>query len=318
MNERFNKALMNLSYGLVRLSPEFKIIDKNTAAEDIIGLPRRGSGIRTMTEDNGKSLEALGEKRGKATVVTLRENSRRINALALREDRESILLFFHPMLSVLTRGLSRGIISKIVAFYSENILDILKEASQHKGVSYFKNAGLPDKTFFSDLTVPRNFTVATALKLLTEKLDKVDLKKSLTVVVDRMDDCWAKTVNFTVFEYTVTELISVLGLYGSGEKAVMHIIPESRFLKIIVRDKMNHKISVSDRYFGRIFSEIMKLIDVGSKVTMKDDGDFEINVYIPVKQAEYVLREPLPVTEKEFWSYFDYCMEYYGFGKLLQ
>ena len=54
----FTPELRKLSLGLIRLSPDLKIIDKNKASENILELPRRGVNFLKLCADD-QSLERL-------------------------------------------------------------------------------------------------------------------------------------------------------------------------------------------------------------------------------------------------------------------
>ena len=131
----------------------------------------------------------------------------------------------------------------------------------------------------------------------------------------KIENGYSETVNFTLIQYALTEAITVLGLYGEGKHAVMNIGTENNEFVLTVRDRMNRALKESDKYFARVFTEIMKLIGVGSSMKMSNDGFLELALSVPVKRAEYVLKEPSALSEDELWGYFDYCMEYFGTGK---
>ena len=310
VSERFNTVYKNFKYGLVRIDDDLKIVDKNRSAEALMKLPRRGAKIIGLFADKD-IISGLGRKYAASAAADLNLGGKRVCAVAFREKSGTILLLFHPLLANISRKSIKGRASRIVLHYMTGILEILGESEG----GWFTSRALPGKMNYPDISIDRSFTLKTAVRMITEKFDKTDLAYNLTVIVDKIENGYSETVNFTLIQYALTEAITVLGLYGEGKHAVMNIGTENNEFVLTVRDRMNRALKESDKYFARVFTEIMKLIGVGSSMKMSNDGFLELALSVPVKRAEYVLKEPSALSEDELWGYFDYCMEYFGTGK---
>lgn len=313
--KRFNSVFKKLRYGLIRTDAELKMIDFNAAARELLQLPKRGSSLKELLRCHGTELEELGQKEGSVITVSFPVQNKSVNAAAFREESGGILFFVHPLLSVLGVGRVKNRYVQVAQYYSSNILWILKESEQNRGFSCFRMASVPNKAYFSELFPSRHYTIANAMRILIDKLKNIDFNKEFTIVVDKLSDCWAEMVSMTTTQYVLSELFTVLELYGAGSKPIMHFGFSEKYLKIVVRDELCRKPEKSDTYFARVFTELMKLIDVGCEVRIDPSGSFSIKVYIPTIMLNMYLSVPDIMVVSELWAYFDYCMDYYSFGK---
>lgn len=303
-NGRFGSAYSELKYGLVRIDGRGVIIDKNEMAEAILPLPRRGSSMLGIMLGDGK-LDGLADAVGSSLAVVLENEGIRRNAVAFRESSGTVLLLLHPLLSTLHLGHNGAHFKKILSFYSKNILSALESAENNRN-SYFRMASLPDKTFFGGMSVNNYYVLKNAVDKTAKKLENTELSKELKVVVENPPRDARLGVVLTHIEFVLSELLSVRELYGEEKEAVLYIGYADSCLVFALKDKITPSGKLDECFF-KVFSEIMKLIDVGSYVEISDSGELLLKAYIPYIKINSLANTP-PHAE---WSYFDYSRAYY-------
>ena len=307
----FNSAQKSFCLGLARLDHEYRLIDYNAAAKRLIDFPRRGVFVCDMLYGGKASLNKLGKRVGDSVVVSFLIENRHLNTVAFRERGGSVLLFFHPLLATLKLGNSNKSFAKILSFYSGNILSVLTEMGAPKGTVAYRYASIPDKVYYSDLETNNLYTAKRSIETLVRKLQATNFKKKITIAVDGAPYDNTVGINILVLQYSMIELFSALQIYGEGENTSIRIGMVGDALRISLFDKLNRKLNSSDTYYARVFTEFLKLIDVGSKIEFKETGELNIEVYIPVMANLFELGEAVP---DDTWDIFYYCMDYYGFG----
>ena len=117
---KFNKTLMQMRFGVVRLTPEMRIIDKNEVADKLFALPKRNSSIAKLLDDP-RELEALKNEKGAAVTCRLKGNGKIIGVIAIREKSENIILFFHPFLVAVCSDFICIVFAFAMVFTSVNV-----------------------------------------------------------------------------------------------------------------------------------------------------------------------------------------------------
>ena len=316
--KRFGQVLMSIRYGLVKLTPELKLIDKNHVADALIELPRRGASVKGILFDGGKAFSSLGTRCGDTVDIAFNVRGRRMIAVALRERSGNVICLIHPLLAALERGRVGTRISRLAASCSRNLVSIFEEAETSGVFLSTRQPSFSPVDCLNYMYPDRMMSVASAFTNTVEKLKNIDLNKLLTVVVDNIADKWSGMVNLAVMQFAVTELLNVFETFGKGENAILHIGVGNSSVRLVLRDKLMREPTESDVYTVRIFSELMKLVGAGSEVKIRPDGSFwfKVFVYVEEKHLEHLtLKQPTPIVEGEYWSYLDYAMEYLSFGK---
>ena len=313
---KFNKVIDRMKYGLVRLTPELKIIDKNRVADELVPFPKRASSVvRLLT--NKSELESLKNEKGAAATCRIRGKSRVIGAVAIREKSGNILLFFHPLLTAICSDSENLKVKKILKYYGRYILDMIYQASEGEGIYTVKSIGMPDKNFFINFGEERAVRLSEGLKTIARKLAVTDFKNNITILVENNTDCVFKCVNFNTLMYVVTEQMSLLHSVGLGVNSKVYIHADTNFLYVTVEDRMKEMATKADEYFARIFAEVIHLLKVYTDVKFKRDT-FESTVAIPISEFSYKLREIVLTTEDEYWGFYDYCLAFWDMGVLTE
>lgn len=313
---KFNSVIHRMRYGLVRLTPDFKIIDKNKVADMLLPFPKRNSSIMRMLEEPSE-LEALKNEKGAADSCRIRGDGKTVGAIAIREKSGNILLFFHPLLTALCSDKNNIKVKKILRYYGKYILDIIYQAADGEGIYTVKSMGMPDRNFFINFGEERAVRLSEGLKAVARKLSITDFKNNITVLVENNTDCVFKCVNFNTLMYVVTEQLSLLSSVGLGINSKVHIYADTNFLYVTVEDRMKEGATKADEYLARLFAEIIHLLKVYTDVRFKRDT-FESTVAIPITEFSYKLREIPVTTEDECWGYYAYCLDFWNMGFLTE
>ena len=313
---KFNSIIQKMRYGLVRLTPEFRIIDKNKVADLLFDLPKRNSSVIRLLE-NPAELEALRKEKGAALTCRLRRNGKTVGAVAIREKSGNVLLFFHPLLTAVCSDKNSIKVQKILKYYGKYILDIIYQASGGEGIYTVKSVGISDSGYFINFGEERSVRLSEGLKAVARKLSVTDFKNNVTVLVENNTDCVFKCVNFNTLMYVVTEQMALLSSVGLGINSKVHIYADTNFLYVTVEDRMKEIATKADEYFARIFVEIIHLLKVYTDVKFKRDT-FESTVAIPISEFSYKLREIPVTTEGEYWGYYAYCLDFWNMGFLTE
>ena len=309
--KRFDAVYNGLKYALIRLSPELKLIDFNPAARELVLLPRRNACAKKVLEKNGEALEMLGQSFGCAVNLVFISGNKHINSVAMRERDGYILCFIHPLLTAVSGVRLNAALSKLASFYAKNILLILEEAEKSKHRFHYRMAEMSCNACYKELSHNKYYSLSSVFKALSRKLSNLDLRVQLTVVFDDIRSVWSEAVNGAVVQFVVAEMLSVFESYGTGDKAVLHIGYSSNHMHVFLRDRLARELTDSDDYFLRIFSELMKIIDVGCDIRILDNGRFYIKTYIPTERKFCRLKKKPPMMQDSDFTYYDYCLDNY-------
>ena len=311
---KFNSVIHKMRYGFVRLTADFKIIDKNKVVDAIIPFPKRSSSIFKMLEDP-QELASLKNEKGAAVSCRIHGSEKTLGAIAIREKSGNILLFFHPLLTAVCSDKNNIKVKKILKYYGKYILDIIYQAADGEGIYTVKSTGMPDKSFFINFGEERAVRLSEGLKAIAGKLSVTDFKNNITVLVENNTDCVFKCVNFNTLMYVVAEQLALLNSVGMGINSKVHIYADTNFLYVTVEDRMKESATKADEYFARLYAEVIHLLSVYTNVRFKRDN-FESTVAIPITEFSYKLREIPVTTEDEYWGYYMYCLNFWNMGFL--
>ncbi len=301
----FDKVRSNFGYGLVKLSADMKIIDKNVKAVQTRVFPKRGASVLSLTDDGGKKLLALSDKIGDNTVISFTDGIKRVEALAVREQSGEITLLLHPLITSVTLGKN----GKMSTAYGKNILGIIYGENIEKTYS-------ADEIFpFSHISVKRLTLVTTAVKMIAEKLSKINFKNSITVNFDGMESSLSLALDFTSATYALTEILSLENTFSDGKSATVTFSCAEKTFDVTLKARMK-KTAVSDStVFNRLFTEALSLVGVDAKVELTSDGFIFAKASVKTEITTSYVREPGVYIEEALFGYFDYAMRYYCFGE---
>lgn len=300
----FNSALKEMKYGLCRLTSDLRLVDKNEMADAVFSFPKRGSNMALCFVGGSDALSGLESSR--AISVTLKADGTVRNAVAFRESDGGILILFHPLLSALYLGNNSYRFDKILSLHWRSILGLL-EAADGGGIANYGVTYSPDRAFFGSFDGKDFYTVARVVPQIVGKLSQTALKKELTVLVDKKCERINSCVRFTQIEYVLGELLAIREHYGKSDKARLQIGCSDNCFMLVLVDRTHAQAGRVDEYYLKIFSELMKIIDVGTSAHISSDGELVVKAYLPfVKTSKFM--QP---TYAPRWDYFDYCRYYY-------
>ena len=315
IKSKFGSVLRNFVHGVVRVSDDLKLIDKNPAVEKLLSLPRRGSNIGAYMKDGGKCLVSLEKRYGSVTPVVFKGFTIDFNAFAFREDSKNILILFEPILSAYYTSCVKKTVPRLVSFYSKVILSILTDADTkgecHYACGYLSNI----LSYDEDGITPFFYSLNNAIPVIDTKLRNIDFTKTITIVFDKNHNEKTTFVDMRTVQYLLSELLLTLELYGANDKSSIYINQTEDSLCFTVRDKLNREITKSDGYYARIVTEILRLINVESEIKLSKDGELVFFASVPIIHDVRFIHIPQPLDEEEMWGFFDYCLDYFGYGK---
>lgn len=301
----FDSVRRHFAYGLVRLSGDFVIADKNIKAERTHVFPRRGAGVIKYTEDAGAGLFLLKEKEGENIAVSFKNGDKAINAVAIRERNGSILLLLHPLISAASLG--RG--GKMPKAYAINILKIIYGENIENNFS--------GEEFFSaeSIAIKRPVLITTAVKSISEKLNKTNFKSSITFDLGSMRLGLSRAVDFNTVIYALTEILALENTFSDGKSAKINFTFTEETLDITLVALMKGKNINDGKMLSRLFSEALLLFGINASVQFDSNGFISARASVNSEIAGSTVREPIISVFDAIWGYFDYGMEYYGFGE---
>ncbi len=304
----FDKVRMNFGYGLVKLSPDMKIIDKNLKANAARVFPRRGASVLSLTEDRGKKLFSLSQRAGDNAVISFSDGIKRVEALAIREESGEILLLLHPLITSVTLGKN----GKTSVAYGKNIIAIIYGENIEK--TYSIDGIFP----FSHVSVKRLTLVTTAVNMISEKLGKINFKNSITVNFDSMQSSLSLALDFTAVTYALAEILSLENSFSDGKGSTVTFSCSGGTFNITLNARMKKDAITEGEIFGRLFSDALKLVGVDAEVKFGTTGFISAKASVKTEITTSYVREPGVYIEESVYGYFDYAMNYYGFGEIEQ
>ncbi len=301
----FDKIRMNFGYGLVKLSSDMKIIDKNIKAEQTRVFPKRGASVLKLTEDGGRKLLSLSNNAGDNTAVSFSDGIKRVEALAVREESGEITLLLHPLITSVTLGKN----GKTSVAYGKNILAVIYGETVEKTYS-------ADEIFpFSHISVKRLTLVTTAVKMISQKLSRINFKNSITVNFDSMQSSLSLALDFTAVTYALTEILSLENTFSDGKSSTVTFSCAGGVFDIALKARMKKNAMSESEIFARLFSDALRLVGVEAEVRFGTDGFISAKASVKTELTTSYVREPGVYIEEAVFGYFDYAMRYYGFGE---
>lgn len=315
IKSKFGLVLRNFVHGVVRVSSDLKLVDKNPAAEKLLLLPRRGSNIGAYIKDGGKCLVELEKRYGSVTPVVFKGFTRDLIAFAFREDSKNILILFEPILSAYYTSCIKKKVPRVVSFYSRIILSILTDADTkgecHYACGYLGNI----LSYDEDGKTKFFYNLEHAIPVIDKKLRNIDFTKTIIIVFGKFYNPKTTFLDMRAVQYLLSELLLTLELYGANNKASIYINQTEDSLCFTVRDKLSRKITKSDGYYARIVTEILRLINVESEIKLSKEGELVFFASVPIVHDARYVHIPQPLSEEEMWGFLNYCLDYFGYGK---
>jgi hypothetical protein len=261
MEEKFASVYKSIRLGLVRLTSEMVITDKNSMADILFPFPsRKGRLDVCFKKENAVSELMLLEKDGVSRI-----------SLAIREKSGTVLLLLHPELSSHLSLLNDKTLSKLVSLYSCDILEILESVVSKRKVNFIPY------TFTENITDSRA-TVSDAVNKVLGRLSQTVLCDELDVFVDNRLKTAIGEISQISLQRAVSELLTVRELFGEKKKAQINLIAEQNHLVFNLEDN----VSITNPHFARIFEETVRLMGLGCVLKISEDGRLTAKILIPI------------------------------------
>ena len=306
-DKRFGQAFLGLCYGLVRVSPDMKLIDYNSAAKRLVPLPRRGADITPLLVRSLPRLDKLGEESGSIMTQGFCYGSRRVNFLAFREESGSVLCLIHPLFAAIGIGNEGAWLSRVAKYYCKSIFALLEEADNIGGRGVFRTAALSDKVYIKRPNNRMNVTLLDGIKIVANKLVNTKYYKYIDMKFDLPLEGDTLIIEFNIIDYAITEMLAVCEIFARGNKTVLRICGDKRGMTVALTARVAGSPTESDICFLKIFNEIMKIMNVDCDIRLASDGRFTIDLIIPGEYDIRYLKDPTPFE----WQYIDYALDGY-------
>lgn len=301
----FDSVKKHFGYGLVKLSADLKIIDKNIKAESFRVFPRRGANVRPVIENGKKRLTEMSDKLGDNAIIEFQNGINRVNAFAIRDFDGGIMLLLHPLIS--TASLGRG--GKMPKSYAINILKIIYEENLENNFSGNEFIS------YESTAIKRPMLIATVVKSLSEKLKNTNFKNLITFDFDCTRLGLSLAVDFNTVIYALTEILALENTFSNGKSAKIDFVFTEETLDITLNAVMKKKDINDGRTLSRLFSEALLLFGISAFVKFTRDGFIFAKASVNLETAGSTAREPAIFFLNSIWGYFDYSMDYYALGE---
>lgn len=313
------RLLRNLKIGLIQLSRELKIADKNKAVDSILRLPRRGSDFLKLCADTRSSdkLKGLGEQPASLSIISVLSAGKTLRMAALRENDGNILIILHPLLATLDTNASENDIENALAPYANQFLKTLESPEQIDAL-YSNNwdngsiSGLKSKSPslpFWELNIKKIYPLHYVIKSITDNISEINLKKDFSFIIDPSVNEFGQFIDSSRVAYVLAEIMEVSFLLSPDGASNVRIRSEAGYLSIALTDR-GKKFEQIHTLRLALLSEMLSLLGVHLKRRLDPDGHFMIGASIPLEEQPYRLREP--ELEHLTASYLVYALSFYG------
>ncbi len=317
----FTPELRKLSLGLIRLSPDLKIIDKNKASENILELPSRGVNFLKLCADDQslERLKGLVKKYGAFGIVSVLAGNRTLSAAVFRERDGNILIVLHPMLTAIDAAANKERAESVLGQYSKQILDALTsedeiyelfpDESERAGMSLQKKVWGASEIYFN-LNIKNICPLEHAVNKIIEKLENTDLKKSFTFIIDKSVRSFGLFIEMSRLLYVLTEMMDAAAVIAPDGVCTVRITADTDILNITLIDRSKLKNARLRDIRIKILSVVFSLLGVDINKRLENNGHIILSATVPLEKQPYRLREP--EIGEELVSYLSFSLAFYG------
>ena len=304
----FNPVLKKLHFGIIRLSDNFKIIDKNPAATRLFPSLRKNSDFSKLCCDkhNLEKLTNIGNNIANHSVFFVIYSFNSICTIALRDRDGSILLLFHPI----TARLDASHIPSLEKVISANAKALLELITSDKADTdeYISKKDLKVIDSFSEFNIKKVFPVKQIVAIIADSLSSLDLKKQFTLVIDSSTSDFGIFTDLSKALYVLTEMLATDFSLSPRSNASVKISVDSGFFNIIISDKRSKTLDLNEKIRLSIVSEFLSIFGVQIRFSQSSGSYFLLSASIPLEEMPYRLRKP------EFFeiAFIAYALAFYG------
>lgn len=302
----FDPASKKLVYGLIRISPDMKIVDKNSAARKYTFLPRVGSNILKFCGEYAKRLTDVQNGVRKATVIPFRQIGKTLYAAVIQEENGCLLMIFHPLLIFVGAHTTEQELEKAIAACAEKLRLSASIPEKEKPRFPSSNEHLLARCF----TRSRIHSTK-AMKLLLEATKLLNFDKTLHIVIPDEKSIPLVFVEYSKLLYAFSEIVSFASSLSSTPNVTVTVSFYHDFMAVIASGNSERKITRARKLYFDIFSAVMHCMCIGAKILKTREKSFEVAISIPY-EAPPKLRDKEPFYPEILERMFIAVLEFYG------
>ncbi len=276
----FDSAAKKLIYALMRITPDMRIADKNSAARKYTFLPRVGSDIRKFCGEYAKRLTDVQNGVRKATVVPFRQIGRTLYAAVIREENGCLLMIFHPLLIFVGANTEQDKLEKALSACAEKLR--LSTTTPEK-----EKPSLPSS---NEYLLARCFTRSrldggSAMKRLEEAISLLNFNKKLRFAIPDRKSIPLVFVEFSKLLYSFAEIVSFASSLSNDSLITVTVSFCPNFMTVVASGDSEHRITSARKLYFDIFTTVMHCIGVGARILKTREKSFEVAISIPYEAA---------------------------------
>lgn len=302
----FGSAAKKLVYALVRISPDMKIADKNSAARKYTFLPRVGSDIRKFCGNYAQRLEDVKNNVKKAAVIPFRPSGRTLYSAVIKEENGCLLMIFHPLFIFVGASVDNAKLEKAVAACAEK-LRLSTTVTEKEKPRFPSNDEFLLASCFNNVVLGSEKVA----ERLSEAISLLNFKKTVRLVITGDDRVPTVFVEFSKLLYAFAEIVSFAGSLSSG--AVLDVTANfgENFMTVVVSGSSEHRVTEARKLYFDIFSAVMHCMGVGARILKTREKSFEVAISVPY-EARRRLHKPDFRVLKALSVLLEAVLDFYG------
>lgn len=272
----FDSASKKLVYALMRITPDMKIADKNSAARKYTFLPRVGSDILKFCGEYAKRMIDVQNGIRKATVIPFRQIGKTLYAAVIREENGCLLMIFHPLLIFVGTSNNQNKLEKAIASCAEK-LRLSATLTEKKKPSFPSS----NEFLLASCFTPSRINGKEAMKLIEASSRLLNFKKKLIFDIPSEESIPMVFVEYSKLLYAFAEIISFASSISSASDITVTVSFCQNFMTVVASGNSEHKITGARKLYFDIFSAVMHCMGIGARIIKTREKSFEVAISIP-------------------------------------
>lgn len=272
----FDSAAKKLVYALIRITPDMKIADKNSAARKYTFLPRVGSDILKFCGAYAKKLMDVQSGLRKATFIPFRQLGKTLYAAVIKEENGCLLMIFHPLFIFVGTSVNNNVLEKAIASCAEKLRLSATLTEKEKPSFPSSNEFLLAGSF-----TPSRINGKEAVNRLEEAIKALNFNKSVKLRIPNEDDIPNVFIEYSKLLYAFAEISSFALSLSSTSSVIVTVNFCPNFMTVIASGDSEHKMTSARKLYFDIFSTVMHCISIGARILKTREKSFEVAISIP-------------------------------------
>lgn len=272
----FDTASKNLVYALMRITPDMKIADKNSAARKYTFLPRVGSDILKFCGEYSKRLADVQNGTRKATVIPFRQIGKTLYAAVIKEENGCLLMIFHPLLIFVGTSTEQNKLEKAIASCAEKLRLSASVPEKEKLCFPSSNEYLLSKCFTASRLGGKE-----AMQIIEDSVKLLNFKKKLIFDIPSREFIPAVFVEYSKLLYAFAEIISFASSISNSSEITVTVSFCQNFMTVVASGNSEHKMTGARKLYFDIFSTVMHCTGIGARILKTREKSFEVAISVP-------------------------------------